>query len=41
MPLVRVEPFATGEAALAVMADGSAYVLDIGADTLTPVALPE
>lgn len=41
VPLVRVEPFATGEAALAVMADGSAYVLDIGADTLTPVALPE
>lgn len=40
VPLARVQPFATGQAVLAVMADGSAYVLDLGADTLTPVALP-
>jgi hypothetical protein len=41
VPLARVQPFATGQAALAVMADGSAYVLDLAADTLTPVAVVE
>ena len=40
VPLARVELFDTGERLLAVMADGSAYVLDIGADTLTPIAMP-
>ena len=40
VPLAYVQPFATGQAALAVMTDGSAYVLDLAADTLTPVALP-
>jgi len=39
VPLKWVKPFASGETVLAAMADGSAYVLDIGADTLTPVAL--
>lgn len=38
---VRVRPFATGNKALVEMADGSAYVLDINADQLIPVALGE
>ncbi len=33
----RVEPFATGDAALVTMADGTAYVLDLVADRLIPV----
>lgn len=41
VPLAYVQPFATGQVALAVMTDGSAYVLDLAADTLTPVTLPE
>jgi hypothetical protein len=36
---IRARPFATGDQVLIEMADGTAYALDINADTLRPVGL--